>query len=196
MEKLIWHNERRKVDELLPYKSNPRLMTQAQADQLRTSLERFDLVEVPAINTDNTIVAGHMRLKMMQLLERGQEEIDVRVPSRPLTEEEVREYNLRSNKNTGEWEWELLASIGEEQLLEVGFTEDELLVGFGLLEAAGADVDPLAFGIVTVFPPEAPKLKEMAQIHIEPKEQYDRVKAWIENNTEEAARKLIDAANV
>lgn len=126
MDKLTWHNERRKVDELLPYKENPRQMTEEQAKQLRASLEKFDLVEVPAINTDNTIVAGHMRLKTLQLLGRGQEEIDVRVPSRSLTEEELREYNLRSNKNTGEWDYDLLANFEPELLLEIGWSKDEL----------------------------------------------------------------------
>lgn len=126
MDKLTWHNERRKVDELLPYPQNPRMMTQEQAKQLRASLEKFDLVEVPAINTDNVIVAGHMRLKTLQLLGRGAEEIDVRVPSRPLTEDELREYNLRSNKNTGGWDYDLLAGFDSELLLEIGWSKDEL----------------------------------------------------------------------
>jgi DNA modification methylase len=126
MDNLVWHNERRKVDALLPYKENPRKMTQEQAERLRTSLERFNLVEVPAINTDNTIVAGHMRLRTMQLLGRGDEEIDVRVPNRALTEAELREYNLRSNQNTGEWDWDLLVNFDKDLLVEVGF--DKLLL--------------------------------------------------------------------
>jgi len=48
------------------------------------------------------------------------------VPSRPLTEEEAREYLLRSNKNTGEWDLDLLAEFEIDLLKNIGFTTDEL----------------------------------------------------------------------
>ena len=102
IKKLIWHTERRKIKDLVPFEGNPRTMTDKQTEDLRKSLNRFNLVEIPAIDTNNKIIAGHQRLKIMQLLGRDQKEIDVRVPNRKLTEAEFKEYNLRSNKNTGE----------------------------------------------------------------------------------------------
>lgn len=124
---LEWRTEKRKVAELLPYQENPRQMTEKQVKDLTKSLEKFNLVEIPAINTDNTIVAGHQRISIMHLLGRGEEEVDVRVPNRKLTEEEFKEYNLRSNKNTGDWNWDLLANSFEmEMLKDVGFAQDEL----------------------------------------------------------------------
>lgn len=125
-EKLQWHNERRKVNDLIPFERNPRQMTDIQAKQLQKSIEKFDLVEVPAIDTDNKIVAGHMRMRIMQLLGRGDEEIDVRVPNRKLTDDEFLEYNLRSNKNTGEWDYDLLSAIDSSILLESGFDSSDL----------------------------------------------------------------------
>ncbi len=126
-EKLIWHTEKRKINDLVPYEQNPRQMTEKQVEDLKKSIEKFDLVEVPAIDTDNKIVAGHQRLKVMQLLNRGEEEIDVRVPNRKLTEEEFKEYNLRSNKNRGEWDFDLLdGNFDFKDLLEWGFTEYDL----------------------------------------------------------------------
>ena len=125
-EKLKWHTEKRKVDDLVPYEGNPRQMTEKQVDDLRKSLERFDLVEIPAVDTDNKIIAGHQRLKIMQILGRGNEEIDVRLPNRKLTQKEFEEYNLRSNRNTGEWDYDLLANFKKEELLNVGFTNKEL----------------------------------------------------------------------
>ena len=97
--KLKWHNEKRKVSDLIPFKKNPRKITDEQREDLKKSLDKFDLVEIPAINTDNKIIAGHQRIAIMHLLGRGKEEIDVRVPNRKLTKAEFEEYNLRSNKN-------------------------------------------------------------------------------------------------
>ncbi len=126
MDKLVWHNEKRKINDLIPYEGNPRHMTEKQVEDLRKSLEKFNLVEIPAVNIDNIIIAGHQRLKILQLLGRGEEEIDIRLPNRTLTLEEVKEYNLRSNKNTGEWDYDLLANFDEELLKESGFESEEL----------------------------------------------------------------------
>lgn len=126
MKRLKWHTEKRKVNELLPYEGNPRQMTEKQKKDLEKSLKKFDLVEIPAIDTDNKIIAGHQRIKIMQMLGKGEETIDVRVPNRKLTEEEFKEYNLRSNKNVGEWDWDMLANYDERILEDVGFDEKEL----------------------------------------------------------------------
>lgn len=128
MEDLIWHNERRTVNDLLPYANNPRQMTERQVEQLTQSLKKFNLVDIPAIDLDNRIVSGHQRINVLKLLGRGQEEIDVRVPNRKLTEEEFREYLIRANKNTGEWAWEELANnFTIEELKDWGFEEQQLL---------------------------------------------------------------------
>lgn len=130
MTKLKWHTEQRRVGDLIPFEHNPRQITDEQAKQLKKSLERFDLVEIPAVDLDNTIVAGHQRLKMMQLLGRTEEVIDVRVPNRKLTEKEFKEYNLRSNKNTGEWNFDILANnFDTDLLLDVGFEDMDFDLG-------------------------------------------------------------------
>ena len=121
MEKLTWHTETRKVADLIPWEKNPRKLTPVQAKHLDESLEKFDLVEIPVINTDNRLIAGHQRCYRMMLKGRGEETVDVRVPNRPLSEEEFTEYNVRSNKNTGEWDWAKLAEFERQMLLEVGF---------------------------------------------------------------------------
>lgn len=121
-----WKTEQRKVSELIPYDKNPRRLTEEQEQRLTESLKKFDLAEIPAINTDGTIIAGHQRIKILLKLGKGDEVVDVRVPSRKLTDEEYKEYNLRSNKNTGEWDFELLKDFGAELLTDVGFTEEEM----------------------------------------------------------------------
>lgn len=123
---LVWSNAKRKVNDLIPFEGNPRFLTEKQAVDLEKSLRRFNYVEPAAINLNGKIVAGHQRLKILQLLGRGEEEVDVRIPNRLLTEDEELEYLLRSNKNTGEWDPDALANFNEELLMEVGFTPAQL----------------------------------------------------------------------
>ena len=127
MEKIKWITEKRIINDLIPFEHNPRQMSEKQARDLKKSLEKFDLAEIPAINTDNMIIAGHQRLKLMQLAGRGKEEIDVRIPNRELTLKEVKEYNIRSNKNTGSWDWDMLNNAFDEiDLKDWGFESFDL----------------------------------------------------------------------
>lgn len=126
MDNLNWHTEKRKVKDLIPYELNPRKLSDEQAEKLKESLSKFNLVEIPAIDTHNKILAGHQRIKIMLLLGRGDEDVDVRVPSRELTKEEFKEYNLRSNIDAGEWNVELLSDLDESLLSDVGFSSEEL----------------------------------------------------------------------
>jgi ParB-like chromosome segregation protein Spo0J len=124
---ITFHTEQRRVNELILSNYNPRKMSEEQVKQLTMSLEKFDLAEIPVINTDNTILAGHQRMKILDVLGRGNELIDVRVPNRELTEAECKEYNIRSNKNTGSWDFEMLGNhFDENMLLDIGFEPVEL----------------------------------------------------------------------
>ncbi len=101
-------------------------MSKVQMDALKKSLEKFNLVEIPAIDTDGTIIAGHQRIRALQLLGRGDETIEVRIPNRPLTKEEHDEYLIASNAISGDWDFEALKSFDLDMLLDVGFDKDEL----------------------------------------------------------------------
>ena len=124
--KLEWFTEKRKINDLLPYSDNPRKLLPEQEKSLRRSLKKFNLVEIPAIDTDNKIIAGHQRLKIMQITGRGEEIIDVRVPNRKLTEDEYKRYLITSNAVTGEWDFEKLKSFELELLTDIGFDQMEL----------------------------------------------------------------------
>jgi hypothetical protein len=67
-----------------------------------------------------------MRITALKALGRSDEDIEVRVPNRDLTEEEAKEYLLRSNKNVGEWDMDLLTNFDNELLLDVGWEKVEL----------------------------------------------------------------------
>ena len=105
-----WHNETRRLAQLIPFDYNPRQLTEKQYADLKASLTKFDLAEIPAINTDNTIIAGHQRIRIFAELHGMDYEIDVRVPDKKLGKKDLEEYLIRSNKNTGEWDFDQLAN--------------------------------------------------------------------------------------
>jgi hypothetical protein len=124
---LEFHTEKRKLKDLVPYELNPRKLSEQQQEHLLKSLEKFGLAEIPVIDLDNKICAGHQRISTMILMGKGDEEIDVRVPNRKLTDEEFNEYNIRSNKNSGDWDWDLLSdSEWFDNFESWGFTKEEI----------------------------------------------------------------------
>lgn len=101
----------KKVNDLVPQKVNPRKITDKQMSDIKKSLTKFNLVEIPALDLDNKIIAGHQRIKALQLLGRGEELIDVRVPNRKLSEDEAKRYLIASNALGGDWDFEKLKSF-------------------------------------------------------------------------------------
>lgn len=125
-ERLEWHTGKRRVNDLLPYAKNPRTMTDKQMADLKKSLTRFNLVEIPAIDTNDKIIAGHQRVRALQLLGRGEEQIEVRIPNRKLSQKEYDQYLITSNAVGGDWDFDALKSFDMELLADVGFDMEEL----------------------------------------------------------------------
>jgi hypothetical protein len=123
---LTWHTESRKVDSLLPHKKSPRKISKEQAERLKKSLENYGLVEIAAIDLDGTILAGHQRMKALQLMGQGDTMVDVRVPNRKLTDEEAERYMIGSNAIHGDWDFDLLKGFEMDLLIDLGFDQKEL----------------------------------------------------------------------
>ncbi len=125
--KLQWHTERRLVNDLVPLQINPRSISDRQLDSLKKSLKKYNLVELPAIDIDGRIAAGHQRILALKLLGRGDEEIEVRVPNRKLSEDEYKSYLLTSNALHADWNFDLLREhFDPELLLSSGFSDLDL----------------------------------------------------------------------
>jgi len=141
---IIWHNEKRAIRELIPYEANPRQITDKQAKDLKASLAKFGIADPIIINTDNMIIGGHQRKKILETL-LGYDpdfQIDVRVPDRELSIDEARELNVRLNKNVAEWDFDTLANSFElDDLLDWGFDKKELDLDLWASEVP-EDVEP------------------------------------------------------
>ena len=128
--------EKKKLSELKPAPYNPRQSTAKQESQLKTSLEKFGVVE-PIIYNKQTgyIVGGHFRVR--ELTKLGYKEVECVILD--LNEEDERELNIRLNANTGGWDWDSLANEWDvEKLDEWGL---DLPVDLSVAEELEAEED-------------------------------------------------------
>jgi len=126
-QKLTWVTEKRMVAKLIPNEKNPRVMSPKQIEDLKRSLQKFNLVEIPVIDTENKVLAGHQRLMVLKLLGRENEIIEVRIPNRKLSQKEYDQYLLTSNRVHGDWDWGKLAeNFNIDLLVDSGFDDADL----------------------------------------------------------------------
>ncbi|KKW19796.1 MAG: ParB domain protein nuclease [Parcubacteria group bacterium GW2011_GWA2_51_10] len=115
------------VSELKASEYNPRKWSEAQTNALRESITRFGLVDPILCNGSperkNIVIGGHFRLKVATDL--GYKEMPVVYVNITDLEKE-KELNIRLNKNLGEFDLDLLKDFGEEFLVDVGFSTEEL----------------------------------------------------------------------
>ena len=129
MSDITWTNDTRKLSDLVPWENNPKRMTKKQADGLRLSIERFGFAVPFLVSPDGDIYDGHQRQTLMGAIkEYGPNAVvDVRVSSRPLTDDERRELVVRLKQNQAGWDFDMLPNLYErEELLEWGFEPEEL----------------------------------------------------------------------
>lgn len=124
----------RKISDLREAEYNPRRLTADQEKQLRTSIEKYGFAEPIVVNVHpkrkNVIIGGHQRVAVAKKM--GIAEIPC--VELKLTIEQERELNVRLNKNTGEWDLEvLLQNFDPAELLDFGFDAKELDIDVGHL---------------------------------------------------------------
>ena len=127
MNGITWNLKTFNIYDLTDYSKNPRSLTKQQFEQLKKSLDKFGLIDKPIINADekHTVIGGHQRLRVLRA--EGQKSVECWIPSRKLTDREVEELNIRLNKNTGDWDFDVLANEFElPDLVEWGFEPFEL----------------------------------------------------------------------
>ncbi len=124
------------MKDLQEWEKNPVQISEREAKELSKSLDKFEHV-IPYVAAAPIVkgkpvplLDGHQR-KMVELsLNKVSPNllVDVRVPSRKLTEKERQEIVIRLRKNTGEFDFDKLANFFDvPDLLEWGFSEKELL---------------------------------------------------------------------
>lgn len=125
--KMNWKLKRIKVSELKEFNKNPRQFTTKGMEDLKKSISKFGIAEPIVCNNDFEIIGGHARKKTLEEL--GIEEVDVYFPDNKLSEKEIKELNIRLNKNVaGEFDFSILENEFEiPDLLEWGFEEEDFM---------------------------------------------------------------------
>jgi DNA modification methylase len=120
---LTWTNDTRHLSELIPWVNNPRQIGRDAALRLADSWQRYGQPASVSIGPNDELYDGHQRLQVW-LSAFGDIEIDVRVASRTLTEEERRQLVAYLHAGTNaSWDWDILAGWPAEELHEWGFDE-------------------------------------------------------------------------
>lgn len=118
---LEWINGKFRPNNMLPNPRNINKMDEHEFERLKESIRRFNYAAPILLNVDNMIAGGFHRQKALIELGRGAEFVDVRYPSRPLTDAELQEYAIRDNQ-TGRMDKDLLLrNFDKRELLGMGF---------------------------------------------------------------------------
>ncbi len=102
--------EKRNVNDLIPAKYNPRKDLKPgdkEYEKIKNSINEFGYVDPIIINSYNTIIGGHQRLKVLRDL--GYTEVDCVVIEIDKTKEKA--LNIALNKISGEWNVKLLKDL-------------------------------------------------------------------------------------
>jgi len=120
-----WALEIRRLSELKDYHKNPRQLSKDQYEHLKKSIDKFGLIDKPIVTKDNILIGGHQRVKVLK--KDNVKEIECWIAQEELTPKDIEELNIRLNKNTGDWDYDILANQWEaKDLLDWGFTAEEL----------------------------------------------------------------------
>ena len=111
------------LNKLKPATYNPRQINKRQFNDLKVSIEKFGLIDPIIINKDFTVIGGHQRLKICEILKFK------KVPCvvLELDKDQEKELNIRLNKSGGAFDMDILANEFEiEDLNNWGFSDLEL----------------------------------------------------------------------
>ncbi len=115
------------VASLRPAEYNPRKWTKEATEQLTESIRRFGIVDPLLVNSApkrrGVVIGGNFRTAVFKQL--GIKECPVVWVNVPDLKKE-KELCVRLNKNTGAFDWDLLADFGEDFLADLGFSSEEL----------------------------------------------------------------------
>ena len=115
--------EKIEINKLKGSTYNPRQISTKQYKDLKESITKFGLVDPIIVNKCYTIIGGHQRYKICKDLDYK----DIGCIILDLDKEQERELNIRLNKNTGEFDIDILANEFDiDQLVDWGFKHIDL----------------------------------------------------------------------
>lgn len=128
-----WNLKELDISEIKEFSKNPRQISKDQLKKLKETIDEFGLIDKPIVNLDLTLIGGHQRVSIFK--KNKKKKITCWVPDRQLDEDEIKRLCIKLNKHHGSWDWDIMSSHWEpEELLEEGFSEDEIFGHFETIE--------------------------------------------------------------
>ena len=133
------------IGEVTPYKNNPRKITPDAIAAVARSLETYGWRQPIVVDSEGVIVVGHTRFEAAKKLQMRQVPVHVMEG----TEAEIRSYRLADNKlgELTDWHREMLSeelrdldALGDMDMSDFGFTDEEIAVALGGLDDGADDV--------------------------------------------------------
>jgi ParB-like chromosome segregation protein Spo0J len=145
--------EKVKIEDIKKNPNNPRTIKDENFKKLVKSIQEFpQMLEIrPIVVDDNMIVlGGNMRLKACK--EAGLKQIPI-IKASELTDEQKSEFIIKDNVGYGEWDWGMIATEWDSDLLKdwglevVGFDidSDEYGEGFSLPDGDKKPIQQITF---------------------------------------------------
>lgn len=164
------------IDDVKENKRNPRKISEPQFAKLVESIkEDPEMLEVRplAIDSDNVVYGGNMRLKALRHL--GHTKVPVvRIPD-DWDEQKKKRFVIKDNVEFGIWDFDILTDDYElSDLMSWGLDGQEL----GSITGANDDEEFNASRqILEIVPPEYPPLKERVQIEVSDFSEFEKIKS-------------------
>ncbi|MBQ7284666.1 MAG: DNA modification methylase [Alphaproteobacteria bacterium] len=104
----IWQVKNIKVKDLIPNAKNPRKISKAKLEELKSKIERLGFHNPVKVDEEMNLLGGNQRVKALLQMGAGELEIPVMIPNRPLTKKEKDEIIITDNISDGEWDFDIL----------------------------------------------------------------------------------------
>ena len=131
--------EQIKASKLKPATYNPRQISTKQYKDLKNSITKFGLVDPIIVNKNGyVVIGGHQRLKVLNEMQTD----TIPCVVLDLSKEKERELNVRLNKNTGDFDIDILANEFDiDELVDWGFKHIDLDINIDKITEGNTEDD-------------------------------------------------------
>ena len=136
---LKWQSKTVKISDLKEYEHNPRKITDKLLEKLATHIKEDGYHQRIIVDSDYTIIGGHQRKKALYMAGYDDDnEIEVLMPNRKLSADEVDRLNIRDNLSFGDYDFDILTDrFDMEDLVSFGMDQDLLTPIFDTMTLDG-----------------------------------------------------------
>jgi DNA modification methylase len=138
---LKWQSKTVKISDLKEYPDNPRKITDKLLEKLASHISEDGYHQRIIVDSDYTIIGGHQRKKALYMAGYDEDtEIEVLMPNRKLSTQEVDRLNIRDNLSFGQYDFDILTERFDiEDLVSFGMDKDVLTPIFDDIVLGGVE---------------------------------------------------------